>query len=73
MKDYINLHFEILLLVFIFVFSTIMLAAFPMREEMARWIENGVVITIIARSMGVGKSDTGSKSDTTKTGETDAK
>ncbi len=51
MKDFINAHFEVIILVFIFVFSTIMLALVK-SDEMARWIEGGAVITVIARSMG---------------------
>ena len=50
MKDFLNAHFEILTLVFIFVFSTVMLALVK-NEEMARWIEGGAVITVIARAM----------------------
>ena len=52
MKSMIEAHFEVLILVFIFVFASGMLALFPMREELARWIENGAIITIIARGMG---------------------
>ena len=51
MKDFMNAHFEVLVLVFIFVFSTGMLAFFK-NEEMSRWIEGGAIITVIARSMG---------------------
>ncbi len=46
-----NAHFEVLILVFIFVFSTLALAFFK-NDEMARWIEGGAIITVIARSMG---------------------
>lgn len=35
-----------------------MLAMFPMREEMSRWIENGAVIAILARAFGTPKTDT---------------
>ena len=56
MKDIINNHFdkiaEISVLVFIFVFATCMLAAFKGNEEMSRWIENGAIITILARAFG---------------------
>lgn len=59
MKDIINAHFdkiaEISVLVFIFVFATTMLAAFKGNEEMSRWIENGAVITILARAFGSSK------------------
>lgn len=55
MKDLIAAHFEKILelsvLLFIFVFSTFMLAYFK-NEEMTRWIENGVVIAILARAFG---------------------
>lgn len=47
MKHLIHQHFELLVLVFLFIFSTAMLAAFPQREEMARWIEGGVAIAAI--------------------------
>ena len=50
MKDFLNAHFEIIVLVFIFVFSTIMLALVK-SYEMARWIQGGAVITVIARAM----------------------
>jgi hypothetical protein len=60
-REIIAAHFEKLaefgILVFIFVFATVMLAFFPMREEMARWIENGAVIVILARSFGTAKAD----------------
>ncbi len=51
MKDFLNAHFEVLILLFIFVFATIMLALVK-SDEMARWIEGGAIITVIARSMG---------------------
>ncbi len=56
MKNLIEAHFEVLILVFIFVFATVLLAVFPGREEMARWIENGAIVTVIARSMVGGKA-----------------
>ncbi len=43
---------EMMVLVFIFVFASVMLALFPGREELARWIENGAVIAILARAFG---------------------
>ena len=43
-------RFEILILVGIFVFSCFMLA-FSHSEELSRWIENGAIITVIARGM----------------------
>ncbi len=50
---------EMLLLSSIFIFGCVMLALFPGREELARWIENGAVIGIIARGFGTAKpSDT---------------
>jgi len=58
MKDLLKEHFdkilEIGVLVFIFVFAAIMLA-YVKSEEMARWIENGAVITILARAFGTPK------------------
>jgi len=55
MKSVIESHFdkiwESLILLFIFTFATVMLAYFK-NEEMARWIENGAVITILARAFG---------------------
>lgn len=56
MKDFLTAHFdkiaEISVLVFIFVFATCMLAHYTGNEEMSRWIENGAVITILARAFG---------------------
>ena len=56
MKDIINTHFdkiiEIGTLLFIFVFATCMLAYFKGNEEMSRWIENGAIIAILARTFG---------------------
>ena len=56
LREIIASHFdrvmELSILVFIFVFATVMLACFPMREEMSRWIENGAVIAILARAFG---------------------
>ncbi len=43
---------EMLILVFIFVFGSAMLAAFPGKEELARWIENGAIVAILARAFG---------------------
>ncbi len=55
MKDVFKEHFdkilEISVLVFLFVFATVMLA-YIKSEEMARWIENGAIITILARAFG---------------------
>lgn len=55
MKDLFNSHFDKILevgtLVFIFVFATLMLA-FVKNDEMARFIESGAVITILARAFG---------------------
>lgn len=55
MKDIIAAHFDKILeigtLVFVFVFATIMLA-YVKNEEMARWIEGGAVITVLARAFG---------------------
>ncbi len=48
MKNLFETHFEILVLLFVFVFGAAMLAAFPMREEMGRWIEGGVAVAAIA-------------------------
>jgi hypothetical protein len=60
MKDFLNAHFdkiiEVSCLVFIFVFATLMLAYFKGNEEMSRWIENGAVITVLARAFGSGKA-----------------
>jgi hypothetical protein len=64
---FVSTHFDMLLLVFIFVFSSLMLALFPMRDEMARWIEGGAIITIMARSMGLAtKTATPPPSDESK-------
>jgi hypothetical protein len=57
MKDLMRDHFdkvvEVGVLVFIFVFATLMLAFYGKgNDEMARWIENGAIITILARSFG---------------------
>ena len=57
---------EMLILVFIFVFGCLMLAFFPMREELSRWIENGAIVAILARAFGSTapaekKDDTGNK------------
>ena len=56
MKEFLNIHFdkiaEVSVLVFIFVFATCMLAHYKGNEEMSRWIENGAVITILARAFG---------------------
>ena len=43
---------ELGVLVFLFVFGCLMLAWYPQREEMARYIENGAVIGILARCFG---------------------
>lgn len=51
-------HFETCVLVFIFVFGAVMLAFFPMKEELARWIEGGTVVGILARAFGTPKTDT---------------
>lgn len=55
MKAILEKHFdkivEISALMFIFIFATVMLAAFK-NEEMARWIENGAIIAILARTFG---------------------
>jgi hypothetical protein len=55
----IEAHFdkimEIATLVFIFVFATLMLA-YIHNEEMSRWIENGAIIAILARTFGAGKA-----------------
>lgn len=59
MKGLIHDHFdkiaEVSVLLFIFIFATCMLAAFKGNEEMSRWIENGAVITILARAFGSGR------------------
>lgn len=56
MKELLSSHFdkiwEMSILVFIFVFAVIMLAFFPQREEMSRFIENGAIIAILARAFG---------------------
>lgn len=56
MKDILNAHFdkiiEVSCLVFIFIFATCMLAYFKGNEEMSRWIENGAIITVLARAFG---------------------
>lgn len=56
MKSILESHFdkilEMSILVFIFIFATIMLAKYPMNEEMTRWIENGAIIAILARAFG---------------------
>lgn len=55
MKDIIDEHFDKILevstLLFIFVFSTLALV-FAHNEEVARWIEGGAVLTVIARALG---------------------
>ena len=60
MKEAINAHFEKILemgiLVFIFVFGTAMLAKYGTADEMARWIEGGTVIAVIAQGLR-GRSD----------------
>lgn len=47
MLDFIDRHFETMALLLIFFGAGIMLAAFPMREEMSRWFEGGPVIAAI--------------------------
>ena len=53
--DIVESHFDKLaemgVLVFIFVFATVMLSYFK-NEEMSRWIENGAIIAILARTFG---------------------
>ncbi len=56
---------EMLILVFIFVFGSAMLAAFPGKEELARWIENGAIVAILARAFG-SKSPSESKDPNAK-------
>lgn len=56
MRDVLDAHFDKILemgvLVFIFVFATLMLAFFKGNEEMSRWIENGAIIAVLARAFG---------------------
>lgn len=59
-------RFELLLLVFIFVFGTIMLAIRP-NDEMARWIEGGLVVSVIARGLGGSKPNDPSTNGIPKT------
>ncbi len=58
MADHAEKVMELGILVFVFVFATIMLALFPMREEMARWIENGAIVAILARAFGTAAAPT---------------
>lgn len=62
MKDILAAHFEKIIeigtLLFIFVFATCMLAYCKGNEEMSRWIENGAIIAILARTFGARSSGT---------------
>jgi hypothetical protein len=68
MKDFISAHFdkivEVSSLVFIFVFATFMLAHYQGNEEMARWIENGAIITVLARGLGGSKAPAANTTNT---------
>lgn len=58
LDDHADKVIEVAVLLFIFVFSTLMLAYFK-NEEMARWIENGAIITILARAFGTNGTGNG--------------
>ncbi len=68
MKELFHTHFEKIfetsVLVFIFVFSTFMLA-FIKNDEMARWIEGGTIIAVMIRSFGNKATPANTKQTTT--------
>lgn len=64
-RQILSAHIELTVLVFLFVFGCFMLAFFPNREEMSRFIENGAILGILARAFGT-KSDDQKTADPTK-------
>ena len=58
LEEHFEKVMELGVLVFIFVFATCMLAYCKGNEEMSRWIENGAIIAILARTFGARSSGT---------------
>lgn len=66
----VNEHFDVSILVFLFIFSAVMLAAFPTQEELGRFIENGalpvgIISYITGRRVGQLASTLADKTSTT--------